>query len=165
MRIKLHTLINKFYCWDYIPNPGKNGLPSMWAFKIKRYPDGRVKKFKACFCARGNRQTEGVDYFETWAPIVMWSTVCIVMVLAATLDLISVHCDITMAFIHACIPATETIYVHQPQSLNCGNSDEVLHLKTTLYGLKQSPQNVLNTSASVSSKLALPLQNLTPACS
>ncbi len=139
MRMELHTLVNKFDCWDYVPNPGKNVLPSTWAFKIKRYLDGRVKKFKAWFCARGDRQTVGVDYFETWAPVVMWSTVHIVMVLAATLDLISVQCDITAAFIHACVPATDTIHVHQPHGFHCGNCDEVLHLKQTLYGLKQSP--------------------------
>jgi hypothetical protein len=90
-----NTLINEFDCWDDIPNSGKNVLLSMWAFKIKRYADGCVKKLKASFCARGNRQTEEVDYFETWAPFVMWSTVCIVMVLAATLDLISVQCVFT----------------------------------------------------------------------
>ena len=127
---------------ELIPNPGKNVLPSTWVFKIKYYPDGCVKKFKACFCARGDTQTEGVNYFETWAPVVMWSTGCIVMVLVATLDLISVQCDITAAFIHACIPATETIYVPQPCGFHCGNGNEVLHLKQSLYGLKQSPQYV-----------------------
>ncbi len=43
-----------------------------------------------------------------------------------------------MAFIHGQV--TETIYVHQPQSFNRGKGDEVLCLKRTLYGLKQSPQ-------------------------
>ena len=75
MQVELHTLIKKFDCWDYVPNPKKNVLPSTWAFKIKRYPDGQVKKFKACFCARGDRQKEGIDYFETWAPVAMWYTV------------------------------------------------------------------------------------------
>ena len=42
MRVKLNTLINDFDCWEYVPNPGNNVLPSTWAFKIKRYPDGRV---------------------------------------------------------------------------------------------------------------------------
>jgi hypothetical protein len=139
MRMEPHTLTNKFDCWDYIPNPGKNVLPSTWAFKIKHYPDGCVKKFKARFCARGNRQTGGVNYFETWAPVVICSMVCIVMVLEATLDLISVQCDIAAAFIHACVPATETIYMHQSRGFHCGNGDEVLHLKQTHYGLKQSP--------------------------
>ncbi len=47
MRVELHMLIKEFEFWDYVPNPGKNVLPSTWAFKIKRYPDRRVKKFKA----------------------------------------------------------------------------------------------------------------------
>jgi hypothetical protein len=139
MRIEFKTLTEEFDCWEYVPNPGTHVLPSTWAFKIKRYPDGRVKKFKARFCARGDRQQEGIDYFETWAPVVQWSTVRIVMTLAVKLNLISVQCDITAAFIHGCVPPTETIYVHQPRGFHRGNGDEVLRLKRTLYGLKQSP--------------------------
>ena len=113
-------------------------VPSTWAFKIKRYPDGHVKTFKARFCVRGDRQKEGVDYFETWAPVVQWSTVHIVMILAIKLNLISVQCDITAAIIHGRV--TETIYVNQPRGFNCVKGDEVLRLKQTLYGLKQSPR-------------------------
>jgi hypothetical protein len=130
MRIELNTLINEFDCWEYVPNPGKNVLPSTWAFKIKRYPDGRVKKFKARFCARGDRQKEGIDYFEMWVPVVQWSTVRIVMILAMKLKLISVQCNITAAFIHGRV--TEDIYVHQPRGFHQGKGDEVLKLKRTL---------------------------------
>jgi hypothetical protein len=86
---ELVTIMVDFDCWDYIKRtPDMNILPSTWAFKLKRYPDGRVKKFKARFCARGDRQKEGIDYFETWAPVVQWSTVRIVMILAIKLKLI-----------------------------------------------------------------------------
>jgi hypothetical protein len=105
-----------------------NVLPSTWAFKIKRYPDGQVKKFKARFCARGDRQKEGIDYFETRAPVVQWLTVRIVMILAIKIQLISVQCNITAAFIHAKVPATESIYVHQPRGFHHGKRDEVLCL-------------------------------------
>jgi hypothetical protein len=136
---KLRTIMVDFDCWDYVKRtPDMNVLPSTWAFKLKQYPDGRVKKFKARFCARGDRQKEGVDYFETWAPVVQWSTVRIVMILAVKLNLISVQCDITAAFVHGRVPPSETIYVHQPRGFHCGNGDEVLRLKRTLYGLKQS---------------------------
>ena len=47
-------------------------LPSTWDFKIKRYPDGRLRKFKAQFCARGDRQVEGIYYVEKYAPVVSW---------------------------------------------------------------------------------------------
>ena len=62
------------------------------------------------------------------------------MTLAVKLNLISVQCDITAAFIHGCVPVTETIYVHQPRGFHRWNGDEVLHLKRSLYGLKQSPR-------------------------
>jgi hypothetical protein len=104
-------------------------LPSIWAFKIKRYPNGRIKKFKAQFCAHGDRQTEGVDSFDTWAPVVHWSTVRIVMILAIKLNLISTQCDITADFIHGCVPPTEMIYVHQPRGFNRDNGDEVIRPK------------------------------------
>jgi hypothetical protein len=52
MRTELKTLTTKgFDCWEIVRRtPEMNVLPSMWAFKIKRYPDGSVKKFQARFC-------------------------------------------------------------------------------------------------------------------
>ena len=47
-----------------------NVLKSTWAFKIKRFPNGLVKQFKARFCVHGNMQIEGVDFTETYAPAV-----------------------------------------------------------------------------------------------
>jgi hypothetical protein len=56
MRVELNTLTNEFKCWDLVPHlPHMNILPSTWAFKIKWFPDGTVKKFKARFYARGDR--------------------------------------------------------------------------------------------------------------
>jgi hypothetical protein len=61
MRVELKTLTKDFGWWSLVSQtPGMNALPSTWAFKKKRYPDGTVKKFKACFCTRGDCQKEGV---------------------------------------------------------------------------------------------------------
>ena len=74
MHVELNTLINEFKCWDLVERlPEMNVLPRTWAFKIKRFPDFTVKKFKARFCARSDQQKEGIDFFETWAPVVQWS--------------------------------------------------------------------------------------------
>jgi hypothetical protein len=62
------------------------------------------------------------------------------MVLAAKLELISVQCDVTAAFVHARVPDKEKIHVHQPRGFKRGNPNDVLCLKRTLYGLKQAPQ-------------------------
>jgi hypothetical protein len=47
-----------------------NVINSTWAYKCKRYPDDLIKKFKARFCACRNQQLEGIDFFETYAPVV-----------------------------------------------------------------------------------------------
>jgi hypothetical protein len=48
----------------------------MWVFKIMRFPDGRIQRFKARLVVRGDFQVEGVDYDEKYAPVVVpWSTV------------------------------------------------------------------------------------------
>jgi hypothetical protein len=53
----------------------ENVIDSIWAFKLKRFPE-MVKKFKARFCARGgDQQLEGIDFFKTYAPVVQWTTV------------------------------------------------------------------------------------------
>ncbi|EJK62065.1 hypothetical protein THAOC_17338 [Thalassiosira oceanica] len=141
METVIRTLDDDMHCWDYVERtPGMRVLPSTWAFKCKRYPDGRVKKFKARFVVRGDCQTEGVDFFETWAPVAQWTTVRTMMVLASRLQLKSAQCDITAAFVHADLPPEEEIFVAQPRGLNRG-SNLVLRLNKSLYGLKQAPRH------------------------
>jgi hypothetical protein len=141
MQVELATLSTDFKCWDLVPRlPDMNVLPSTWAFKIKRYQDGSLKKFKARFCARGDRQLEGVDYFETWAPVVQWATIRIVLIQAVKLGFCSAQCDITAAFIHTLLPEEETVYVDQPRGFH-RHPNHVLRLRRSLYGLKQSPRH------------------------
>ena len=73
--------LRKIEAWEVVKiQPGVKPIQSTWAFWCKRYPDGSVKKFKARFCVMGNRKTHGVDFFETWSPVVQWSTVRLVLI-------------------------------------------------------------------------------------
>ena len=81
--------------------PWMNMLPSTWAFKVKRYPDGLVRGLKSRFCCRGDRQIEGVDFFDTYAPVVNWNTVRLLLILTAQLGLATKQVDYTAAFVHA----------------------------------------------------------------
>ena len=47
---------------------GTKTILSMWLFKRKNYPEGRILKHKACLCAHGGMQTWGENYWETYAP-------------------------------------------------------------------------------------------------
>ena len=71
---EIETLKQK-ECWEVVPRPkNKPVVMSAWAFKVKHLPDGSVRKLKARFCARGYKQTEGVNYHEMYAPVVNWTT-------------------------------------------------------------------------------------------
>jgi len=126
--------------WEVVPRSeaeGMNVLDSTWAFKRKRYPDGGVRKLKARLCVRGDQQIEGVDFFETYAPVVAWSTVRLLLVLMVTMNLASKQVDYTLAFVHADLE--DEIYVEMPRLFQ--KPGHVLKLKKSLYGLRQSPLN------------------------
>ena len=125
--------------WEIVDQTDEmNVIDSTWAFKLKRYPDGLIKKFKARFCARGDQQKEGIDFFETYAPVVQWTTVRLMLILEILLDLKSKQGDVTAAFLHADLEEGEEVYVRMPQGFR--KSGKVLKLKKTLYGLRQSPR-------------------------
>jgi hypothetical protein len=120
-----------------------NVIQSTWAFKCKRFPDGLIKKFKVHFCARGDMQLEGVDFFETYAPVVQWTMVRLMFILEVLFGLKSKQGDVTCAFLHAELEPDETVYVAMPLGFNTKSKNgkcQVLKLNKTLYGLCQSPK-------------------------
>jgi hypothetical protein len=140
--IELATL-EKINAWTLVRRqPGMKVLPMVWALKLKRFPDGLAKKFKARFCVRGDRQIEGIDFFETWAPVVQWTTVRAMMILATKMKLCTAQADITAAFVHAPLAENEHIYVEQPKGRVYGVEGEyVLKLNRSVYGIRQAPRN------------------------
>ena len=137
--------LEKLDPWDCVPRSDAvekraNILPSTWAFKCKRYPDGRIKKFKARWCIRGDRQIEGVDFFETYAPVVSWSTVRLLLILSIVLGLATKQVDYTLAFVQADL--NEEVFCEMPKGFE--RPGYVLKLKKSVYGLRQSPLNFFN---------------------
>ncbi len=141
--VEVETL-EEMDAWDVVERePEMNVLPSTWAFKCKRFPDGLIEKFKARFCAHCDKQIEGIDYFETFAPMVQWITVRLMLILECLLGLVSKQGDVTCAYLHAHLPDNERVYVEMHlgfKQYNKQGTAKVLKLKSTLYSLKQSPR-------------------------
>jgi hypothetical protein len=139
METELNTLENDLRAWTLVKNePWMNVLPMTWAFHLKHFSGGLIKKFKARFCVCGGMQVEGVDVFETWAPVIQWTTVHTKLILATKLDL--ALANITAAFVHANLGHEEHIYVHQAAGFQ-HDGNYVYKLNCSVYGLKQSPRN------------------------
>ena len=138
MGTEVNTLTEKKDAWDVVDRePWMNVLPSTWAFKIKRFPDGLVKKLKARFCVLGDKQLEGIGYFETFAPVVSWTTVRLMLILSLVLGLATRQVDYTATFLRASID--EDVFVEMSRGFS--EPGKVLKLKRSLYGLKQAPRN------------------------
>ena len=145
MELEIATLeaLDAWEVVEYDPSSMPNVIKSTWAFKCKRYPDGTIKKFKARFCARGDMQLEGIDFFETYSPVVQWTTIRLMFILEVLLGLKSKQGDVLAAFLHANLDPGETVYVEMPLGFNVNSKNgkrQVLKLKKTLYGLRQSPR-------------------------
>ncbi len=95
-----------------------------------------IKDFKGWICAQGDQQEEGVDFFETYASVVQWTTICLMLILEVLLGLKSKQDDVTAAFLHALLGSNEHIYCEMPLGFRIPG--KVLKQKTTLYGLCQS---------------------------
>ena len=97
MKLEIATL-EAINAWSVADCLDHHVIASTWAFKYKRYPDGLIKKFKAHFCARGDQQLKGIDFFKTYAPVIQWTTIRLMFILEILMGLKSKQGDVTCAF-------------------------------------------------------------------
>jgi len=72
--------------WDMVPRSmDKSMVSSRWLYKVKQTTNGSVEKHKAKFVARGFSQVEGIDYDETFAHVVRYSSIKSILELSASM--------------------------------------------------------------------------------
>ncbi|GKY94961.1 hypothetical protein MPSEU_000460700 [Mayamaea pseudoterrestris] len=124
--------------WEEVPKSQAKGriLPGTWVFRRKRTPDGSIKKYKGRYCVRGDLQ-EGV--FETFAPVIAWSTIRVLLVIALTLDWHTCSVDFASAFVQA--ELQDPVWIHLPRGFRSSKGANMcLKLKKSLYGLAVAPR-------------------------
>jgi hypothetical protein len=120
---------------------GTKTIMAIWSFKRKRFPDGTLNKHTARLCAHGGQQTWGRDYWETYALVVTWVSVCLLIIVAKIHGLELKSIDFVLAFPQADLDVP--IYMELPASVNPvdildkNQRHYVLKLNKSLYGLKQ----------------------------
>jgi len=126
--------------WTLVPRvPNSNVVDCKWVYKIKRDQTGAVSRYKARLVAKGFRQQHGIDYQETFSPVIKSTTIRVVLSLAVTQKWPLRQLDIQNAFLHG--ELKETVYLQQPSGFVDPNKpDHVCLLHKSLYGLKQAPR-------------------------
>ena len=125
--------------WVLAPKPHRrHPVGCKWVYKIKHNADGSISRYKARLVAKGYNQKYGLDYSETFSPVIRQETIRLVLSLA-------VHNN---AFLHGMLD--ETIYMTQPPGyVDPRFPQHVCKFQKSLYGLKQAPSCLVHTSENV----------------
>jgi hypothetical protein len=124
--------------WELVERkPGMKVIPSKWVFKLKRDSEGRINRYKCRLVAGGHRQTYGVDFEETFAPVSKATSLRVLLSIAAYNKWKVHQLDVKTAFLHGDIDTV--VYMQQPEGYEIGHN-LVCVLKKSLYGLKQAPR-------------------------
>lgn len=127
--------------WILVPRRGiKTPIDSKYVFKILYDTTRNICRYKARLCARGFCQREGVDYSETFSPVVRYDSLRVFLTMVTQRDLEMSQFDDKTAFLHGDLD--EEIFMEVPEGLDVDGdkSDVVYLLQKSLYGLKQAPR-------------------------
>ena len=124
---------------DAVPNDAQI-VPSVWSMRRKRdLTTNEVKSHKARLNLHGGKQVFGMNYFETYAPVVTWFAIRLMIIFGIIFSWSLRQVDFVMAYPQA--PVENDIYMELPQGIRTatGNSkDHVLKLLRNIYGQKQA---------------------------
>jgi hypothetical protein len=124
--------------WDLVNlPPGRQTIGNKWVLKVKRKANGSIERYKARPVAKGYTQQEGIDYEETFSPVVRFASIHLILAIVAYMNLELYQMDVKIAFLNG--ELDEEIYMDQPIGFVAnGQERKVCKLKWSIYGLKQS---------------------------
>ncbi|KAH9160754.1 hypothetical protein LEN26_001717 [Aphanomyces euteiches] len=136
MQLEVDSLIGNG-TWELVDRPPNTNIVSnKWVFKVKYDSEREVEKFKARSVARGFSQRYGVDYTETFSPVIKQQSVRLLLALGLHFNVDVIHMDVPQAYVKAGLD-TE-IYMEIPALVPGDPETQALRLLKSLYGLKKS---------------------------
>ena len=128
------------HTWDLVEPPeNAKVIESRWVFKVKNDCNGNVERYKARLVAKGYSQVKGIDYNETFSPVVRFLTVRALLASGVQQKKLIHQMDVTTAFLNGKLE--EDVYMYQPEGyVKAGKERLVCKLNKSLYGLKQAPR-------------------------
>ena len=137
MHAELQALENN-RTWELCElSSGRRVIGTKWVCKIKMDALNILERYKARLVAQGFSQIAGLDFTETWAPVVRIESVRVLLALAALFDLWIIHIDAKTAFLNG--NSNVELYIRQSEGfVDKRYSNHVLRLRKSLYDLKQT---------------------------
>nr|GEV04375.1 retrovirus-related Pol polyprotein from transposon TNT 1-94 [Tanacetum cinerariifolium] len=125
--------------WELVPRPDKVMVITLkWIYKVKLDELGGILKNKAQLVVRGYRQEKGIDFEESFAPVVRLEAIRIFLTFVAHMNMVAYQMDVKTVFLNGNL--REEVYVSQPEGfVDPDNPNHVYKLKKALYVLKQAP--------------------------
>lgn len=129
---------NQHKTWSIVKKRSDmNVMGCKWVFKIKRDVIGLPVRWKARLVGKGYTQQYGVDYTDTFAPVLKYKSLRLILALGANKHTHLDQLDIKTAFLNATVD--EDIYMEVPEGYDAP-PDSVMKLNKALYGIKQAPK-------------------------
>ncbi|GAA0149465.1 transmembrane signal receptor [Lithospermum erythrorhizon] len=116
-----------------------NVVGCRWIFRLKRDSSGRITCRRARLVAKGNHQVEGINFTDTFSPVIKTTTIRTILSLDISFKWSIRQIDIQNVFLHGTL--SEEVFMMQPP----GFVDErypnyVCKLHKSIYGVQQAPR-------------------------
>uniref|UniRef100_A0A2N9FRW6 CCHC-type domain-containing protein n=1 Tax=Fagus sylvatica TaxID=28930 RepID=A0A2N9FRW6_FAGSY len=134
--------MDKNNVWELVDlPPGRKTIGNKWVLKVKRKADGSIDRYKARLVAKGYTQREGIDYEDTFSPVVRFASIRLILSIVAKQDLELFQMDVKTAFLNG--ELDEEIYMAQPAGFEAkGHERKMIEEDHCVY-LKRSKRSIL----------------------
>ena len=117
--------------------PDHVAIKVRWVYKVKLNIDGSIERRRARLVVKGFTQRPGIDFNETYAPVLKYYSLSAILAIAAVDDIDLFQFDVASAYLQS--PLVEELYFEQPAGFCVvGRERDVYRLHKCLYGLRQA---------------------------